>query len=160
MSNQVYANERTKYYDYPGLNLYNNSGVQTVAAGATDQVNIPITTINNYKNNYTFDMLGNMSIINDGMYSIVLTVHIETTDPMFELFETIFISLDRAPEFTDLEIVRDTKKAPATDTGVFHSVSATFYVKKGDVVKFLMTNNSLTIDYKIVFSQLFVNRIY
>jgi len=48
MSNQVFSNERTKYYDYPGLNNYLISApITAILAGAASDINFDVNNIVN-----------------------------------------------------------------------------------------------------------------
>lgn len=147
MSNQVYSNDSTKYYDGPGLNNYQISGNYSPIplAGSID-----ITfDVNNVINDSTLvnNALGVTTILREGMYSIMVVMATsDLTIPATSQIEFNFsILLDRPGEFAllPLQTIRD-RYAPnglATSKCV-SSLSVTVYLKRGDVLRYRYTNLS------------------
>jgi hypothetical protein len=147
MSNQIFSNERTKYYDYPGLNNYLISGDITniLTAGSVDIA----FDVDNILNDSTIidNGLSNSVVLRDGMYSFMLVIGVlASSSPTADSLEnTLSLLLTRAGQFTALTLqVSRSRYIPngaTASASMLVSLSGTFYCKAGDIITYRFQNN-------------------
>lgn len=170
-SNQVYSNDKNKYYDYPGLNTY---------LLTADTSSIPPSIIPTYI--YFNGFIGpatndpgcvsvtntSINIIRDGMYCFALQIAISSLSlgTQTDLTADLYMNLTRPGEFADLIIQRDRQRyvRDGAATIDIHIIPLTIcmYLKRNDSIKILIVNAGLAGEnFKVLSSQslLTINKI-
>jgi len=156
MSNQVYANNVTKFYDLPLLMEWLTLSDETVPSNDLTYL-IPFNIINpatpEYPGIVEFNLLGTaFSILKSGMYSInvnvgyksLTTVTPPTLPVPIESNINLYITLTRSPQFTDLVLANNKLNCPAqSSTTEFNvvNISAVTYLQVGDILRTHFINN-------------------
>lgn len=149
MSNQVYAADTHKYYPMPGINNYILVADDTIANGGTY---IPITgltevSLEQFPGFVTPEPLGLIRFEKEGIYSIHLTVAMQTTnaavavDMSAEMRLVGGFSANGAPLDQVQAVFPITGYASSGSTSRMIPLSYVGYMNAGDRVQFKMANN-------------------
>lgn len=149
MSQQVYANERQKYYPCPGVNTMGLSVAQTIGAGNTQTIQYNAAILTQVPDQVSAS-LGNITFAQEGIYSIKLRLGF-APDP-FNVSQdpdlTLAMRIATVGAANGLALCglqqRYIARGGSTDgsDGFIEELVYTGYFAKGDAVFLEATNNS------------------
>lgn len=107
MSNQVYSNNQSKYYDFPGFNMYSPISAIACPTATPKLINFGSNTLFDFNPNVvSFDGSGNITINRSGMYSIQFNISVsaDAANPQNAVECISYISLNRVNVSSNLQI--------------------------------------------------------
>lgn len=169
MSNQIFSNDKTKYYDYPGLNVY-TSVQEDIPINTTIIPNFSVaSSTQNMADTIFFQPGRKIFVTRPGMYTFTFILRVsDSVDPQNNDLEfNFFISLDRVPEFTGLVLSQSLTRyvsrvgGPGIASGIrIVPLTVTYYLKPGDLIYPSVTNYIPTALRILNTSTLTINKIY
>ncbi len=171
MSNQVYSNERTKYYEYPGLNRYTINGNVLIAPTIAVDIPFDVTDIGNFTHCIDNTTIDGFVALQDGMYSIMVVIGFDINSqlPVESPNFTLDMLLNKPDQFFTGLIIQSIALPvlPRAATGIDTanvSMSAVLYLKASDSIQIRMKNERAAggpnLNVRAGLSSVTINKIY